>query len=216
MGEKGYRMAGLEIVFDPKKLTVVDTDKVKPNAYNPKQKDTKEYQRVKKGLETIGQRLPITVRTVKDGFEIIDGEQRWTACKELGFDKVLVYNEGEMSDKEAKELTIWYQQQVPFDEISLAHFITDFVAENPDYNLPYFDDEIQNFQSMASFDWDGAVSSESKDNEQDDELKTLVLKFEPEKHDMILEILNDIMTREKVTLEQAVEIVCLEHKERMH
>jgi len=142
----------MELKFDISKLKIVDTDEVRPNSWNPKAKDTRQYKKIKKGLSMKGLRLPIVVRENK-GYEIIDGEQRWTACKELKFPKVIIYNEGKIPDKDAKELTIWYQQQVPFKELDLAILIKD-LASYPDLQLPFTKEEIQEYIKLFEFDWE--------------------------------------------------------------
>lgn len=141
-----------QITFDPKKLIVAPIDCVSPNDYNPKDKNTPEYERVKKSIEQKGQRLPVVVREVgKDKFEIIDGEQRFRSCLELGHKTIALYNEGKLSDREAKELTIAYQQQVPFNEVELAYLIKELTAD-PAFQLPYNTEELDVFKELADFD----------------------------------------------------------------
>jgi len=141
--------------FDPQKIEVVNIEKVKPNKWNPKQKNTNEYKKVKESIKKKGLRLPIIVRENEEHYEIIDGEQRYTASKELGYKKVIIYNEGKISDKEAKELTIWYQQQVPFDEIMLAEMIEEMTRmyDIKDLELPFDEKEIEELQQLVKFDW---------------------------------------------------------------
>jgi len=89
----------------------VPIDQVRPNTWNPKDKNTEEYEKVKLSIQK-RIRQPIIVReTDTNSYEIIDGEQRWTACKELAFENVLVYNEGKVSDQEARELTIFFSNK---------------------------------------------------------------------------------------------------------
>lgn len=142
------------IKFDQTKLKIVPIEQVTPNTWNPKEKGTPEYEKIKKAIQTNGQKAPIIVRTLQpDQYEIIDGEQRYTALKELGASLILIYDEGTVSDKEAKELTIWWQQQVPFKETDLAFLISKLVAEYKEVNLPFSDAELQNFLELANFDW---------------------------------------------------------------
>ena len=154
MGETRNRM---EIKFKPENIKVVGINEVKPNSWNPKNKNTEDFQKVKRGIELKGQRMPIVVRTtgsIDAAYEIIDGEQRYTACKELGFKKVLVYDEGKVSDKEAKELTIWYQQQVPFNELELAELIKELSDEFGDgLEVPFSSEEIDQMCQLSEFDW---------------------------------------------------------------
>lgn len=145
----------MEIKFDPQKLKIVLIDQVKPNTWNPKDKNTEEYEKVKDSIRKKGLRMPIVVRQLAmDSYEIIDGEQRYTACLELGFKKVLIYNEGEVSDQEARELTIFYQQQVPFNEVELLSLIKEIVTYTGEYQLPYSDKEVEEKLKMLQFDWD--------------------------------------------------------------
>ena len=140
-----------KLIFDKNKILVVPIGGVRPNTWNPKAKNTEEFRKVKKGIDIKGQRLPIIVRENK-GYEIIDGEQRFTACKELGYNRVIIYSEGVLSDKEAKELTIWYQQQVPFEELKLAELVSD-LAKMGDIQLPYTEEEVEEYKKLFVFDF---------------------------------------------------------------
>jgi len=154
----------MEINFDQTKLSIVLIDKVHPNAYNPKDKKTPEYENIKRGIKLKGLRLPIIVRDDKEkgDFEIIDGEQRWNSCKELGYDKMLIYNEGAISDKEARELTLWYEQKVPFNQVELAQLVADMSETWGDLEVPYSEDEIEEFINMTAFDFDEYAGNEEK------------------------------------------------------
>lgn len=144
----------MEIKFDPTKIKIVPIEQVRPNTWNPKDKNTPEYEKVKDSVRKKGLRMPIVVREIDiDSYEIIDGEQRYTACKDLNFTQALIYNEGKVSDQEAKELTIFYQQQVPFNEIELLPLIKDIVSSG-EYQLPYTDKEIEEKLKMLQFDWE--------------------------------------------------------------
>lgn len=163
--------------FEKEKVLIVKIDNVIPNEYNPKDQGTEEYEKIKKGLSFKGQRLPVVVREKGEKYEIIDGEQRWRACKELGFEDIIIYNEGKVEDTEAKELTIWYQQQVPFNEVSLA-FLVKELSEIPEYKmeLPFNDFELENFLEIAKEDWNN-YESNFDPSEKDEEEKLIDIKF---------------------------------------
>lgn len=143
----------MEINFDPKKLLMVSIDQVRPNKWNPKKKETSEFNKVVESIKLKGLRQPIIVRE-NEGFEIIDGEQRWTACKKLGYENIFIYNEGKINDKTAKELTIWYQVQVPFDSLDLAKVIKEMTLEFEDLELPYSEVEMEEMVKMSEFNFD--------------------------------------------------------------
>lgn len=105
--------------FDPKKLLKVEIDKVRENSWNPKSRDTKEYEDVKRSIEINGLTQPIFVRENNNGeseYEVLDGAHRLRACKELGYKEIYIYNEGDVADELAKSFTIFHQVQVPFDK----------------------------------------------------------------------------------------------------
>jgi ParB/RepB/Spo0J family partition protein len=184
MGGKGHYM---EIKFNPEKLIVVEVKDVRPNTWNPKDSDTKEYQVVKESLEKKGFRLPIVVRE-NNGYEIIDGEQRWTAWKELGNDKVLIYNEGKVSDQEARELTIWYEQRVPFNEIDLAQLVKEMSVNYENLELPFSDEEMQEMIQVANFNWDDY----KKEYVEEEEIKTITVRCDSQQYDTIMEAIEAV------------------------
>lgn len=159
-----------QINHDIKKLLIVNISEVRPNTWNPKDKGTEEYLKVKKSVQSNGQTQPVIVRQVKgiDGYEIVDGEQRFTACSELGHEKVLIYNEGYIDDKKAKELTIWYQTQVPFNEVELASVIKDLVvAYGMELDLPYSELEVTNMIKLNDFNWDNHAGTDGEMKEKE-------------------------------------------------
>lgn len=112
------------------------------NDWNPKVKRSEEYYKVRQSIETNGQVMPVVVRDAnRDGFkyEILDGEQRFTAMQELGFEEIWIVNLGKVSDKEAKSTTIWMEQAVPFDDNLLGELLVELKGE---VELPYTDEEI--------------------------------------------------------------------------
>jgi len=142
------------IKFDPKNIKLTKIDRIYPNKWNPKDKDTEEFRMIVRGIEKKGLQAPIFCRTVKgvDGYEIVDGEQRWRACKQLNFASVFVYDMGEISDQEAQEMTLWFEHKVPFNEITLAHLLKDMVSL-PDLTVPFTDVQLENYKEMAEFNW---------------------------------------------------------------
>lgn len=182
-------MADKQLTYDPKKVKVVPTDQVRPNTWNPKEHDPEggDFRKVVRSVAENGLRAPIVVREVQpddpalDGvenpgavFEIIDGEQRYRAAVELGYPKVVVYNEGALATERAQALTIWYQQQVPFDEVMEAR-LASALAEVEDLALPYTDAELEHLHKLARFDFDDLDGD--GDGDDAEETRTLHIKF---------------------------------------
>lgn len=127
------------ITFDKLKLKTVVIEEVRPNTWNPKNKDTEELEKVKASIKENGQMLPIFVRE-NNGYEIIDGEQRYLGCLEEGYKEILIYNFGQLEDNKAKALTIWFQQQVPFNRVEEAYLAMEIIEGG--LELPYTMEEI--------------------------------------------------------------------------
>lgn len=84
-----------------RKSQYVPIEKCRPNAWNPRGMNKKEFAALKLSIKEHGQTQPIQVRSIKNGYEIIGGYHRWSAMKELGFLEVEV-NITDMNDEEAK------------------------------------------------------------------------------------------------------------------
>ena len=208
------------VTFDPKKLKLVDIGLIRPNTWNPKDKNTKEYKTIKEGISKKGLRSPIVVRDLQNGrgYEIIDGEQRWTACKDLGFKKIFIYNEGEMPDKEAKELTIWFEQQVPFNEVSLAKLVTDMAREYDNLELPFNDKQVAEMSELLKFDWEDYKKRQAENAEKTKEgleatdMATLSVVMMRSQYDVIIKAINHIKSQEGDTSEaRALELICADY-----
>ena len=187
------------ITFDETKLLVVNISEVRPNSWNPKLDDTVDAEKIKQSVAENGQRIPIVVRE-NDGYEIVDGEQRYKACKALDFDKILIYNEGEMSDDDAKALTIWYQQQVPFDKVLEAELVN-AIAHMP---LPYTDEELEDMRQIVEFDW----TQVQPDDLEEVEFRTLTLRLLKESYEVVMTAINQVQLDEGTTIERAIELIC--------
>ena len=70
-----------------------------PYQYRTRFDDEKQHQLVE-SIRASGLSAPILVRPRGDGFELVSGERRWRAAKELGWDSIRAVCE-EMTDNEA-------------------------------------------------------------------------------------------------------------------
>ena len=87
--------------IEKRKSEFVSVEKCRPNAWNPRGMNKKEFEALKLSIQEHGQTQPIQVRPIKDGYEIIGGYHRWLAMKELKFLEVEV-NITPINDDEAK------------------------------------------------------------------------------------------------------------------
>ena len=195
--------------FDPSKIIKVPIDKVEPNDYNPKEKNTKEYKNVVESIRRNGFKQPIFVREEEgnDNYVIVDGEQRWTAANELGYKDIYIYNLGNISEEEAKALTIWFEVQVPFSEVELAPIVVEL--NKLDIQLPYTDEEIVTFEKMTQFDFDAAYNEDVPQGaDMDDDMKTLNIKMTPEQFKTVDGAIKYIVEHEEVSEGRALELLC--------
>jgi ParB family chromosome partitioning protein len=73
------------------KLVTIDIDQVKPNKNQPrKQFDQEKMAELMNSIDQYGIIQPIVVRSVVNGYEIIAGERRWRAAKNLKINNVPV------------------------------------------------------------------------------------------------------------------------------
>lgn len=194
--------------YDPKNIKKVKIDEVEVNDYNPKAKDTKEYQNVVKSLRINGLQQPIMVRELNGKYVIVDGEQRYTAAKELGFEEIYIYNFGEISDEDAKATTIWMEVQVPFDQIDLAPIVLE-LNENG-FELPFTDIEIADFKSLSEFDFNKEYDVNAYDDskkEDKEKVKQLNIKLSPEQFEEITEAIKAMVESENIGEAHALELL---------
>ncbi|MFP6899506.1 MAG: ParB/RepB/Spo0J family partition protein [Opitutales bacterium] len=70
---------------DGETLIEVPIDKVRPNRYQPRKRiDAVQIKELAASIKAAGLIQPIAVRPHEDGYEIIAGERRWRAFRELG------------------------------------------------------------------------------------------------------------------------------------
>ena len=178
--------------FDPENVAIVDIGEVRLNNWNPKLENTPEYKKVVESIQVNGLKSPIIVRQVdgQDGYEVVDGAQRLTACKELGYTKIYIYNLGFIPEDEAKSITIWMEQRVDFSELELAPLVVEL--KELEMEIPYTDEEVEDFSNMLNFDFEG------------DGMVNLNIKCTPEQFEHIKEMLDTYKKSENVDDTQAL------------
>ena len=190
--------------FDPSKIELVNINDVRPNDYNPKEKNTAEYRNVVKSIGRNGLKQFIFVREVDGEMVIVDGEQRWTAAKELGYSQIYVYNLGAISEEEAKALTIWFEVQVPLDEVDLAPIALELHKVGID--LPFTEKEMGNFENLAKFSFDD-YSDDGVLEDGDLGFKTLKIQMLKSQFDGVRAKINEIVELEGVSEGRALELL---------
>jgi len=196
--------------YNKDQLVILPIANVKVNEWNPKQKETKEYKNVVRSLELYGFRQPILVRE-SDGdiYEILDGEQRYKAAVELGYQDIPVYNLGKISDTEAKAATIWMEVQVPFDEIDLSKLVVEL--SDMEVEMPYSEGEINDFRGMAEFDFDFDGSEPDDDSGEDFDMVSYATKMTQDQYDIFMKAVNLVKDDFDCSEGRAIELICADY-----
>ena len=149
----------------------------------------------------------IAVRQSKDGYEILDGEQRWTSAKELGYKEVYIYDEGKVDDIEAKALTIWWQQQVPFKQQLEYVLVSELIEQDENIALPYTSEELED---MAHIDIDLNEYFEQVNQDQaPDGMKTLKVVLGEEAYNVVMQAIAKVQAEnDNISEARAVELIC--------
>ena len=175
-------------IFDPKNVNIVSISDVHLNDYNPKEKRTAEYEKVKQSISLNGFMSPVIVRQIEgeDGFTIDN----------LGF----------ISEEDAKAKTIWAEVSVQFDQIQLAPLAMEL--NEVGIELPYSEKQMQDFKELCSFDFDNAYEdSEQKEDDDTPKMKTLNIKVTDDQLTIIKEAIKLVSENENVSEGRALELL---------
>jgi len=200
--------------FNVDKVLTVSVNDVRPNTWNPKQKNTREYRKVLASVKRDGQKLPVVVRENKgkDGstFEIMDGEQRWTALKELGRKDVIIYNSGVVRDEDAKNETLWTQLQVPFDNLLLAPIVAELNLKG--LEMPFEDDMIQELIDIEQFQLEDMLKDQDEDKDGDNDMPDMekfAINVTPDQLAIIRSAIEKVKDEfDNVSDGRALELIC--------
>lgn len=194
--------------FKPENVKKVSIDKITPNTWNPKPVDPPEMEYIKKSLQQNGYATPILVRKKGKDYEIIDGQHRFLAAKELGYKELYIYDAGEVSNEEAKAMTIWMQTQVAFSEEELAPLVMEL--SDLKIELPYSELEIEGFKNLATFNFDEAYKEQSPIKTESNDLEQLTIKLTSEQFEIVNSSIEKVKTKYGVSEGEALKMICEE------
>lgn len=159
-------------------VRTVPIDSVVPNTWNPNRQSAAKFEQTCKVIKQYGFLDPCTVRSGRPKgkkfakLEIIDGEHRWRAAKELGYTEILVEDVGRMADAVAKTLTdIMNNLQGENDPARWADMVEQIRQEDAAYLefLPYEPAEFEMLEATAR-GWDEQPSGKPDKPPAGDEL----------------------------------------------
>lgn len=144
----------------------VALDRIVPNPWNTNQMDSSLFNKELSSLKKWGQVAPITVRTRGSDYEIIDGEHRWKAARQLGWKEILVWDVGDMSDADAKQLSLVLNRLHGVDDpLRLRDLLRDLTTSEPLPDLlevlPWSKSEFSKLADLPTVDWKELETSPS-------------------------------------------------------
>lgn len=88
-------------------IQTITTSKLTPNPWNTNVVLPEAQSKIEESVRRFGMFKPLICRTTDDGrLEILGGQHRWEAAKNLGIEEVPVVNLGTIDDKRAKEISL--------------------------------------------------------------------------------------------------------------
>ncbi len=158
---------GVKVLLD--NWLLVPLDKIVMSSRNYKDKDDFMQERLETSIKRIGQVENIQVRELETGFfEIVNGNHRYEAFKNMGQKKVIVYNHGKISESEAERRAIETNEtKFKANMVKLAGMIKDMQLDIPAADLaltmPFKEAEFINMQNLLDFNWSSQKSEGNND-----------------------------------------------------
>lgn len=160
------------IRIDPSLLErhLVGVNEVVPNPWNPNTMTDRTYEAVRESIRTYGFIDPVLGRPKGKKWQIINGEHRWRAAKDEGYEQIWLDSLGRMSDDSAKKLTIILNESTgEADIVKLSQLLADIRKGTADtaellIGLPYTPAELDHLLSIGDVNWDDFKASGDDDS----------------------------------------------------
>lgn len=142
------------------------------NPWNPNKQSKFIFEKELQSIRTHGFLDPIDVREREaGGYEIVDGEHRWKAAKQLEMTEIPVNNLGKVSAAVAKQLTVIRNEtRGQSERTALSGLLQDLITndgvgiEELKANLPIDPVDIDTLLKDMKVDWDNTKAPEGPDN----------------------------------------------------
>ena len=179
------------------KIVRLKIDDLIPTEENPNKMSDFIYQRMKDTIKEKGLFGSIICRPKAGQFQILDGEHRWKACKELGMTELPIeVSVEEISDQETKFWTLYFNNTKGKDDIEKVVQIFNEIDAGQAQLLPFTEDEIKNTKDLFNFDFSQYETTEVEVPE--DELPRIFsLNFTENEWIVLQEALNHVKSQNK-------------------
>ncbi len=126
---------------------------LKPSPWNSNHVSPENEIKLQESIRQFGMFKPIVVRQIaEDEYEILGGEHRWDAAREVGLTEVPVFNLGPIDDILARKITLADNARYGQDDtIELAKLLEEIGADAELQNvLPYTDADLNSIFSSVN------------------------------------------------------------------
>lgn len=124
------------------------------NKWNSNAVEAENLEKLKQSIQRHGLFKPVVIREVDEGLEVIGGQHRLIAAKELGIDKVPYINVGQIDDDQAKEISLIDNSRYGQDDMEALAGILNDLDTDITAIMPWTEDDIKNIHTSAEFDFD--------------------------------------------------------------
>jgi hypothetical protein len=164
-------------------IVEIETKHLKPAPWNYKVDGTpEEIEKLIRSIRRDGSVGVLAVREIDDGgFEVIDGNHRLQAVRQMKWGKVHCENFGEISQAEAVVIArrrnhSWFEDDAQkFGKLLKDVVVPEIDVDELEQIMPDTADEMQRLIDLANFSFDNFDEGEHPDDEQG--FKTLALKL---------------------------------------
>lgn len=154
---------------DIKKFKTLKIDQLVKADWNYKENNDELKEKLKENIKRNGQVENIIVRLLDTGFyEVVNGNHRYEAMKELEFENIIVCDISPCSLNQAKRLAIETNEtKFNTDNIKLAEIFkeisSEFSIEDLEKTNPYTSEQISDFSKLLNFDWEQYNNNEDQE-----------------------------------------------------
>lgn len=132
----------------------VAIDLIDPNKWNPNVETPEMFAKVKANIEKYGFVDPVFVRAKGERYELIDGEHRWRAAKQLGYSEIICEVIEGLDDFDAALLTVNMNNlRGEDDPVKRGRIFKDLREKRPDLvaMLPFEEFQVQAEIDLITF-----------------------------------------------------------------
>lgn len=165
----------------PTEKKIVDINLVVPNPHNPNNQSEFIYERMKQAIKEEGLFGSIIVHPWCGQYQILDGEHRVRACKELGYTQIPIECAlQEMPEDQVKFWTVFFNNTRGRDDVLKRAKLLEDINQGQSQLLPFTEQEIENEKKLIQFDFTQFQKKEKEGEIEEDSSRTIMFSVPEE------------------------------------